>query len=143
MELLQSVDVTLFHWINVVWAHPGLDWFLPRVADFGPVRVAMVVLAVLLLAFGRISAKAFVIAALLCLLFIDRGVCRWTKYVSHRPRPYQALTDVWRRTPRGAIKTDSRSCAVAFGEPHRSFPSSHAANTMALAFVGWAAWGWR
>ncbi len=143
IDLARAIDTHVFYWINVALAHPWLDWLLPRIADFGPVRLALGIFAAALLIWGKAGAKAAVIAIAVSVLLIDRGACRWIKYETARPRPYQQLSGIWHRTPSGMKETTLQTIAAAAREPRRSLPSSHAANTMAIACVAWAAWGRR
>jgi len=135
MHWLQSLDATLFHFINGTLSNPVFDWLMPVLSGGGIVMrwfflAAAVGLAVALIRGGR-RARLCALLVFLVVIIGDPLVIGTIKHAVGRPRPCLALADVVERLP------CSRS---------GSMPSAHAANWFAAAMVMFlfyrrSAWG--
>ncbi|HWF19134.1 MAG TPA: phosphatase PAP2 family protein, partial [Verrucomicrobiae bacterium] len=122
MQLLQTLDVSLFHLVNPALSSGLLDVLMPFSSGnifFAP---ALLVGAILLLWKGGARGRVCVAMLLLVVAFGDGVVCNTLKQVIHRPRPFWTLADV--HVPHRIGKTDSGS-----------MPSSHAANWFSATMV--------
>ncbi len=104
----------------------------------------VVIAGVALLLFGGFRARAMVFSAVLAIGINDGLLCRTLKHTIQRPRPHEVLSgvrtiDLAKATPRVMAvflplktKTSSPEPPATTG---KSFPSSHAANSFAMATV--------
>ena len=119
MEILLKYDVIVFRAINGL-SNQALDLlflFLSNVAEFGAVWI---ILAVILLIFGDKETKKIALIGVLAMGLADLVVGQFFKDIWYKPRPYLALPDVHQLGPDRVSST---------------FPSGHAANSFAGAFV--------
>src|SRR5215469_10232198 len=104
MHWANTLDVTLFHWINPALSNSFLDVLMPFVSGnrfFAPVLI----LALALLAYtGGARGRICVIALILAVALGDSLVCNTLKHALHRPRPFWTLADV--HIPDGVGRTD-------------------------------------
>ncbi len=120
----QSLEVSLFRWINRDWAHPWMDvamGLLTGNSFFVPALLALLAVAV-----WRAGRKGVVLVVMVgaALAFANACVADPLKDWIARGRPYVVLDDVILRVGRG--------------NPFGSMPSGHAMNCALLAAVG----GW-
>lgn len=118
----QTLDASLFHWINPTLSNPVLDVLMTFASGnqfFAPV---LLVASILLIWRGGARGRICVLMLLLSLIIGDTVICNTLKQLIHRPRPFLTLQDV--HIPSGIGMTDSGS-----------MPSSHAANWFAGAMV--------
>jgi undecaprenyl-diphosphatase len=124
LEWLRAADHRLFHLLNAVWTHPWLDAFLPVATDLHKVKPFL--LGGVPVAFAwwfharRMEAVKGVLVAALAVGLADNVNHRLIKPAFARSRPSKAGISVVMRTPQH------------YGY---SFPSNHAANTAAAAYV--------
>ena len=117
---LQSIDVSLFRFINASLGNPVFDKLMPFLSDSPGFTCLFVVLAVGLVWKGGARGR---VCALMLFLTVCLGnwlVCDSIKNAVARPRPFQTLPDVVLRIGKGG----------SF-----SLPSSHAANWFAATLV--------
>ncbi len=122
MHWLQSLDVTLFHWVNPALSSALLDVLMPFCSGnrfFVPV---FVLICVSLAIWGGARGRLCILMLLLAVGLGDTLVCNTIKQLLHRPRPFLALAGV--HVPDAIGRT-----------PSGSMPSSHAANWFAAAVV--------
>ncbi|MFA5028985.1 MAG: phosphatase PAP2 family protein [Candidatus Methylomirabilota bacterium] len=127
--LLMAADRWLFLWINQTLQNPVCDLLMPAVSDKRyAVLPALVLAAVLAIRGGRRAWAWFAIAAL-AVAGAD-GAGNLLKHATERIRPCHVEAGV----------RLMGSCTLSF-----AMPSNHAANTAAVAMVGWLGlprWGW-
>ena len=140
------MDKQLLFLINREWTHPALDWLMTLLSSWGFWTPIVVVLLLLLAIRGGFRVRAFLICAGLTVAVTDGLVCKNLKRLADRPRPHQAVEgvrqlDLAKATPRflalGKPLKSKLSKAPTPGEEidGRSLPSSHTANTAAVALV--------
>lgn len=135
MNWFLSQDIALFRQINSVWIYPVADWYFYIVGDWGDWKIPLILLGVILTAFGTFRVRLCVILLLLSILIGAGGINAAIKEISNRPRPYQALENV-RHFSRKAYGTFEVKTAAM--EPFRkghSMPSGHVANNFALGLI--------
>ncbi len=129
-DFLYSVDKAVFHFLNRNIANPVLDAVMPFITEEEH-WIAPIVLGVLaLVVFGGRKGRITAALAVVILVFSDQIVNFVIKPLVGRDRPCYTLEHV----------------RLLISQPHsRSFPSSHAANTAAMAClfcVRHGRWGW-
>ena len=124
MHWLQTLDTTLFHWVNPTLHNSVLDEVMPFVSGNRYFAPAAVIAAVLLAWRGGTRGRLCLLMIVLAVALGDTLVCGPLKQVVARQRPFWTLADAW--IPPGIGKTDSGS-----------MPSSHAANWFAAATVAY------
>lgn len=145
--MLFNLDRRLFHVLNGGVANPILDWFMPRVTNMHKavwfVLCVTALIAWILARSGK-RGRTLVFCALLSLGVADFTSSRLAKNACWRDRPCRriaatglmAVADAHllpgRAAPAGYFATPEKDCPGS-----SSFPSSHAANTMAFASVCW------
>jgi undecaprenyl-diphosphatase len=130
-------DLALFRLLNGEWRHPVLDWLMPVVSWSG----LLWLLAGLALAWGlhRQGRKAMGWFLLLVLTVGASDLaCNFVKDQAGRVRPLNVLAEThyrqegeWRQRPADYDRDKGRGS---------SYPSAHAANTMAAAVAAAALW---
>ena len=120
MQLLETLDVGLFRFVNQTLSNGLFDWLMPVLSGNALFTPALVFAAVLLLGKGGARGRVFVLLLVLALWLGDAGVCKPLKEVIGRPRPFAALADVQLRVGKGGSA---------------SMPSSHAANWAVAAML--------
>jgi membrane-associated phospholipid phosphatase len=134
----QAWDLHLFELVNMQWRNEVLDLLMP-VASYTPLLWVLAVLALLLL-----LPRRGVLAVLLMALVLGCGVgfadliTNQSKDAVGRVRPLNALPGVhfqqegeWRTRPADFVRHKERGS---------SYPSGHAANSMALAMAAALLW---
>ena len=146
IEFLYSLDVALFHFINVSLANPVGDVLWPLITDYDkilPVRILLLALWVLLLVRGGARGRTAALLLIPVIFFADKLSSSIIKDLVSRPRPCHAI---------GGIPVVQGIHMLVDCGAGKSFPSSHAVNNFAVAtlfatyyrrwrwwFFGWAA----
>ncbi len=131
-----SFDLFWEHLINQVWINPVADKIMALVSDFDLFKFPLILLALLLLIWGRFQERLFIILFLLCLLIGDTGIVNGLKHMINRPRPLQAIAAV------RVVSLDQVRLATIDPQPGgHSFPSGHTCNNVALALVAFTLYG--
>jgi len=124
MHWLQSLDTTLFYFINHSLSNPLFDWLMPILSGGNGAMQFFVPLAVLAafaaIFFGNTRARLCALMIVLVVALGDPLIINTLKHAVARPRPCIVLADAIARVGR----TNSGS-----------MPSSHAANWFAAAMV--------
>ncbi len=124
-ELIQGLDEALLFRINAVWFHPGLDVFFEFMSF--PLRFAtgyMVLFGFLSIGFWVFGRKSVVVFAL---TLFSVGAADVFSY-----RVLKQSVERWRPAESSMYQDELRLLNKGHG---RSFPSNHAANSMAVAMM--------
>lgn len=122
-DFIYSIDLSLFYAINHGMQNVIFDTVMPFITDLNKKPIVLVMVALLWLALLVKGGKNVRIAALLLIptiAFSDQFNSSFLKHIFERVRPCHVLTDVHLLV----------SCGSGY-----SFPSSHAVNNFAGAFV--------
>ena len=123
LDFLNSLDITLFRFLNGSLSNSVFDFLMPLITDLNKYRIVLVFVGVILL-WMLIRGKRHVrIAAVLLIITIvvsDQLSSSVIKYWFERPRPCHTLQNVHLLV----------SCGSGL-----SFPSSHAVNNFAGALI--------
>lgn len=136
MAALQSIDETLFRFVNEKLANPVFDVLMPFLSGNKFFVPAIVVTAVLVV--WRCGCKGRVYAVMIAILLSlgDPCICNPLKHYFARPRPFVTLPEVRRwEGDRQWVMTDD---TPDDGNPMRarnSMPSAHAFNWGALVMI--------
>lgn len=146
IELLYSIDVAVFRFINGTLANPVGDFLWPLITDYDrllPVRILLVGVWAWLLIKGGIRGRTVGILLIPLILLSDQTSSSFIKEIVGRPRPCHVIDGVQ------AVQGVHMLVDCGAG---KSFPSSHAVNNFAVAtlfavyfwrwrwwFYGWAA----
>lgn len=126
LDYWKDLDNALFGWINQSLTHPWLDSFFVFVTDLHKHPIVFVPLLVLILGASvwkfRSQSWRVVVGLALALTLSDMFSYRVLKSAVYRPRPFQS--ERW--------QGKARQLTDAHGN---SFPSNHAANCFAAAFI--------
>jgi membrane-associated phospholipid phosphatase len=128
MHWLQSLDDTLFCFINGTLANPFFDWLMPLLSGVGvPVLLLGIAAVIAVLFFGSTRLKICAVFMLLVVALGDPLVVGTVKDAVQRPRPFVVLKDarLFGKVGAGFGKTNNQS-----------MPSAHAANNFAIAIIG-------
>jgi undecaprenyl-diphosphatase len=117
---LYTYDKALFYLVNRSWHNPFFDWLMPYITDIKNFKLLLIIFAVWLFIRGKNKGRRVVILAVVALALSDLMASQVLKYIFHRGRPCQVLSQV-----RLLIR-----CSNSY-----SFPSSHAANIFAVTGV--------
>ena len=123
IDFLYSIDVMIFFFINHTLANPMLDWLMPFLTDLNKHSVAIVIalaFAGLTIWKGGMKGRAAIGVLIVTIIISDQLNSAFLKELFDRVRPCRALEGV-----RLLV-----SCGGGM-----SFPSSHAVNNFAGAFV--------
>jgi len=123
IDFLYSIDVAIFFFINHTLANPVLDWLMPFLTDLNkqkPVLVVVILLVGWILWKGGAKGRATIGVLIVTIIISDQFSSSFLKDIFDRVRPCKALEGV-----RMLV-----SCGSGF-----SFPSSHAVNNFAGAYV--------
>ncbi len=129
-------DLWLFYEINTHWTSPLFDRWMPFVSHYHHFQTFVLASVVLLTLFGGFRERCFLGLVGLSLVVGDMGVTDGLKHLVDRPRPFSVLSGV-REVDEGKISWSDPSQ----GPRGRSFPSGHAANNAALAYLATAFYG--
>jgi membrane-associated phospholipid phosphatase len=117
---LQSLDVSIFRFINSSLSNGFFDWLMPFVSDSPWLTCILIVVCLWMLFQGGARGRLCVVMLLLALCLGNWMVCDTIKHAVGRLRPFKVLADVHLR--------------VGMGDSF-SMPSSHAANWFSMAVV--------
>jgi 4-amino-4-deoxy-L-arabinose transferase-like glycosyltransferase len=120
MFWLESLDLTLFQWLNQSLANGIFDWFMPLLGNKGILFPAAPILVILLWWRGNRRLRICLVFLVLAVLLGDILVCGPLKHAIARPRPHLTIPEARLLTGRGRAA---------------SMPSSHAANWFAAMAV--------
>ncbi len=150
------MDQKLLFLINREWTGPLLDRLMALVSSFPAWTPLAVVAIVWALWRGGFRTRAFVLTAGLIVGINDGLVAKTVKRLADRPRPHQVLDgvrviDLAKATPR--LLAATKPVKAKLSQPTddlekiegRSFPSSHAMNTISVALVAacfYRRYGW-
>ncbi len=149
------MDQALFHLINQQWTNPSLDLLMAAISDIEIWKPLFVLAGLLLLIFGRVRGRAFLLCLLLCLAVAD-PVTNLLKTAVHRHRPkqVQVVRLVQLRRTHPAFLTLFKKPTVRYSDrtdrnrSGPSFPSGHMTNNTVIAICctsffrrrGWFYW---
>lgn len=119
-DWLYSIDLSIFRWANESIANAPFDWFFPFITDIGNWYLVYVLSLLSLVVFGRKKGIIVVVLLLLTITISDQLSSSVIKQWVGRVRPCSDLEHV-----RLLINCGSGN----------SFPSSHAVNNFAAAFL--------
>lgn len=117
-----SLDLAVLNFINVTIANNAFDFFFRVICDFDLWRWPIILVALALLWKGGVKGRWVVLIAVVTALIVDPSIARVFKPLFGRLRPCHDPAVIWLRLIDG--------CGGRYG-----FPSSHAANSFALAVV--------
>ncbi len=123
IDFLYSIDIAVFFFINHTIANPVLDWIMPFVTDLNKhkwVIVALILWIAWVLWKGGPKGRTAIAVLIITIIASDQINSSVLKEIFARVRPCRALTGV-------RMLVD---CGGGL-----SFPSSHAVNNFAGAFV--------
>ena len=120
MSWLQSLDTTLFRFINLKLSNPVLDAILPQFAGNAWFIPAAIFLAVWLIWKGGARGRLFVLMIALVLALGDGLVINTVKNAIERPRPFNAVPEAHLLVGKGGSG---------------SMPSSHTSTWCAAALI--------
>ncbi len=123
VNFLNSLDITLFHFLNTSLCNPVFDFLMPFITDLNKQRIVLVFVALILLWMlirGKRHVRIAAILLIITIIISDQLSSSVIKYLLVRPRPCFALQNVHLLV----------SCGSGF-----SFPSSHAVNNFAGALI--------
>ena len=130
MSALQSIDESLFRFINQKLANPFFDVLMPFLSGNKLFIPAIIVIVLLLLWRGGSKGRIYVVVLAILMGLGDPLVCNQLKHYFQRPRPFVTLPDT--RRP----GTDQMSPPTAKpGRALNSMPSGHAFNWSALMVI--------
>jgi undecaprenyl-diphosphatase len=144
IEFLYSLDVAVFHFINVTLANPVGDFLWPLITDYDkmlPVRLLLLAVWVLLIVRGGARGRTAAFLLVPVLFCADKLSSSILKELVSRPRPCHDI---------GGVPIVQGIHMLVDCGSGRSFPSSHAVNNFAVAtlfstyFRRWRWWffGW-
>ncbi|MDR0927959.1 MAG: phosphatase PAP2 family protein [Ignavibacteria bacterium] len=120
LDTLLQLDTSIFYFFNHTLSNPVTDFLMPYITD---IKTWMPILAVFMIWAvwkGGANGRLCVATLLLAFAFTDPFASKFLKGIFERPRPIHVLPDV--------------NLLVPFS-PGKSFPSSHAANSMCVCTV--------
>ncbi len=138
MHWLQTIDTTVFRFINGSLSNPFFDWLMPLMSGgdgvmrwFVPLAVAVVVGT---LGFGNARARLCALMVALVIVLGDPLVVNTIKHLVHRPRPFVTLPDarVFGIVGNGYVPPEEMTVNTG---SRNSLPSAHAANWFAATMV--------
>jgi undecaprenyl-diphosphatase len=120
IEWLVGIDTALFHFFNVALANSVFDSIMPIVTNDWVLRVAFAAIVVLLLVFGKREGRLVALLLVVTVALSDQTSSHLLKPIVERVRPCHVVPDVHLLV----------ACSQGL-----SFPSSHAANSFAVAVL--------
>jgi undecaprenyl-diphosphatase len=123
LDLLESTDISLFHFLNYSLRNIVFDFLMPFLTDLNKQQTVLVILMALLLWMlirGNYRIRLAAVVLVLTIIVSDQLNSSIIKYLFERQRPCQMLHNV--------------RLLVSCGSGY-SFPSSHAVNNFAGALV--------
>jgi undecaprenyl-diphosphatase len=122
-DLLNSIDIKCFHFINTSLSNSVFDIIMPVLTDLNQYRIVLALVAAILLWMiirGGKNARLAAVLLIITIVISDQFSSSIVKHWFERPRPCSELENV--------------HLLVGCGKG-ASFPSSHAVNNFAGAFV--------
>jgi membrane-associated phospholipid phosphatase len=144
MHWLQSLDTSLFFFVNRSLANPFFDWLMPILSGNNGMKTEFIVLAVVtgvaLLCFGKPRARLCVFLLILIVATNDGLICNTIKHAVARPRPFVTLPEarVFGTVGKGYVPPEINEYGVDMSGnkgSRNSMPSSHASNWFAATMV--------
>jgi membrane-associated phospholipid phosphatase len=140
MHALQSIDESLFRFINLKLVNPVFDVLMPFLSGNQFFIPAIVVTAVLVLWRGGCKGRVYAVMIAILLSIGDPCICNPLKHFFARPRPFVTLPDARRRGKDSyEMVSESESAnKAAAANPNRarnSMPSAHAFNWGAFVMI--------
>jgi len=120
LEALDTIDRTIFLFMNVTLANPVTDFLMPVVTSDTLLRVLYGLTMALVLWRGNTRLRWLVLFSALTLVATDQISATFLKSLFERPRPCHTMIDINLLV----------GCGGGF-----AMPSSHAANSMGQAFL--------
>lgn len=117
---LQTIDRSLFHFVNQTLRHPWLDRVMPFFNGNVLFLPAVLIIAALVIWKGGRRARICLLLVVLTLAIGDGCIVSFLKAIIKRPRPYLVIPEMHLLVGKGG----------PFG-----FPSAHAANWFSVATV--------
>ncbi|MBA4149498.1 MAG: glycosyltransferase family 39 protein [Verrucomicrobia bacterium] len=117
---MQSLDQTLFRFINGSLSNPVFDWVMPLLSDNPIFYPALLIAALLLIFKGGTRGRLCAIMLLLVIAIGDGVICKSLKDAFARPRPFNLFPEANLLLGKGGSG---------------SMPSSHAANWFSAVVV--------
>ena len=127
IEFLYSLDVAVFHFINVTLANPAGDFLWPLITDYDkvlPVRILFLAVWLLLIIRGGARGRTAALLLIPVLFCADKLSSSLIKELVSRPRPCHDT---------GGVPIVQGIHMLVDCGPGKSFPSSHAVNNFAVA----------
>lgn len=119
IDLLYSIDLSLFYFLNVTISNPLFDKFFPFITNVKHWYIAYIILWSILLIKGGKRGKIASFMIIFLIIASDQLSSSFLKNLFERIRPCNVLEDI----------NILVHCSKSF-----SFPSSHAVNNFAVAF---------
>lgn len=146
MSALQSIDETLFRFVNEKLANPVFDVVMPFLSGNKLFVPAIVITAILVV--WRCGLKGRIYAVMIAILLStgDPFVCNPLKHYFARPRPFVTLPEVRRyEKSQKFVTTDDTPDTSDPMRARNSMPSAHAFNWGALVMITFIYYGrsWR
>ncbi len=133
---LQSLDVSLFRFINSSLSNRFFDQLMPFMSDSPWLGCALISICLWLLFKGGARGRICVLMLVLALCLGNWLVCDTIKHAVGRLRPFNVLTGVHMRTGLGDPNFNpNRPTPITGYTGSFSMPSSHAANWFSAALV--------
>jgi len=118
MEVLHSIDLALFRFINGSLSNPLFDFVMPIITEQNHWGIPLMIIGLTGLIFGDKKTKFIILGGVLAVVIGDVISTRFLKPVVGQLRPCKVLEDI--------------NLLVGCGGRY-SFPSGHAMGTMAMA----------
>src|SRR5690242_15895582 len=137
MHWLQSLDATLFHFVNSTLANPFFDWLMPILSGKGVPWLPVAIVGVLwMLIRGSTRLRICALFAVLVVALGDPLIVGTVKHTVQRPRPFVTQPDA----RHFGIIGDGYIAPMNNGElpanaNRASMPSAHSANWFAMAMT--------
>jgi membrane-associated phospholipid phosphatase len=140
MHWLQTLDTSLFLFINRSLVNPFFDWLMPVLSGnawFIPLTVAF---GLTVLCFGNTRARLCTLMLMLVVALGDPLIINTVKHVVARQRPFATLPEarLFGTVGKGYVAPNARGGGldmVANTGSRNSMPSSHAANWFAMTMI--------
>lgn len=120
LDFIQYIDTQLFYFINVICANPVTDYVMPFITDTKNWHIFFFIMWFAMVFNGGKRGKIAAVMIIICVIISDQTSSNLIKNLVERVRPCNALQGVHLLV----------NCTGSF-----SFPSSHAVNHFAGAFV--------
>ena len=140
MHWLQTLDTSLFLFVNRSLANPVFDWLMPFLSNNAFFFPVLFLLIVGLLWKGNARLRLCVLLLVLILPLGDTFICNTIKHAVARPRPFVTLPEarLWGKIGNGYIPPQINEFGVDMAAntgSRNSMPSSHAANWFAATMI--------